>query len=179
MADKIPTLFTARIATAETKLINLNPEPVKAKVVREGYTVPVAEVNPARKDFFIDNLQLVDIRTEPRVVSQTVPRGTKVLPGTSIDLVLARTSDIPLDIFELPHRDLRQRNVASVVEGLLADTGVREALLQFDTPDKLPVAQKAALTASFARNGITVNEDSADTGFEAAFNTARSALAFR
>ena len=54
-----------------------------------------------------------------------------------------------------------------------------QTLLKYDTPDQVPAADKQALTAQFAQNGITVNEANADTGFAAAFNTARGALAFR
>ena len=40
-------------------------------------------------------------------------------------------------------------------------------------------SEGAGQTAQFNQQGITIDEASADTGFAAAFNTARSALAFR
>ena len=168
---------TAQVATPV--LIDLSPQPALAKVVREGFAVPAVALNPAKANFFIDNLALIDVRQEPRVVSQSVPAGTKVLPGQSVDLVLALTRDIPIGIFELPHRDLRDKALNVLTDGLLQDTTVRQTLLKYTSPAEVPVAEKTALVAQFSQQGIHVDETSADTGFAAAFNTARSALAFR
>lgn len=184
-----PTLLAAATATtglirqtaqvATPVLINLSPQPALAKVVREGFQVPAVALNPAKANFFIDNLALIDVRQEPRVVSQSVPAGTKVLPGQAVDLVLALTRDIPINIFELPHRDLKDKALNVLTDGLLQDTTVRQTLLKYATPAEVPGNEKTALVAQFAQQGITVDEGNADTGFAAAFNTARGALAFR
>lgn len=168
---------TAQVATPV--LINLSPQPALAKVVREGFQVPAVALNPAKANFFIDNLALIDVRQEPRVVSQSVPAGTKVLPGQAVDLVLALTRDIPISIFELPHRDLKDKALNVLTDGLLQDTTVRQTLLKYATPAEVPSNEKTALVAQFAQQGIAVDEGNADTGFAAAFNTARGALAFR
>lgn len=168
---------TTQVATPV--LINLSPLPALAKVVREGFQVPAVALNPAKANFFIDNLAQIDVRQEPRVVSQSVPAGTKVLPGQAVDLVLALTRDIPINIFELPHRDLKDKALNVLTDGLLQDTAVRQTLLKYATPAEVPGNEKTALVAQFAQQGINVDEGNADTGFAAAFNTARGALAFR
>ena len=160
-------------------VIDLSPQPAQAKVVREGFAVPAVALNPAKASFFIDNLAQIDLRQEPRVVSQSVPAGTKLLPGQAVDLVLAFTRDIPIGIFDQPHRDLKDRALNVLTDGLLQDTTVRQTMLKYTTPAEVPTADKTALVAQFAQQGITVDEASADTGFAAAFNTVRSALAFR
>ena len=136
-------------------------------------------LDPAKANFFIDNLQQIDQRQEPRVVSQTVPAGAKVLPGTAVDLVLARTSDIPISIFQHPHRDLKNLTLNALTDGLLQDTTARQTLLSFSNPADVPSAAKAQLVTQFAAQGVNIDEASADSGFAAAFNTARGALAFR
>ena len=173
---------SARIGSAigaEQFLVDLSPEPVKAKVVREGYQVPAVALDSAKAAFFIDTLTPIGIQAEPRVVVQSVAAGTKVLPGTSIDLVLARSGDIPINILDKPHRDFANKTVADLNNTLLADNAARQIVLKYDTPDLVPAAEKASLTAELAKNGVSVNEANADTGFAAAFNTARYALAFR
>jgi len=164
---------------AQTVLIDLSPQPAQAKVVREGFQVPAVALDIAKAGFFIDNLAQIDVRQEPRVVSQSVPAGTKLLPGQAVDLVLALTRDIPIRIFQTPHRALLDQNLSMLTDGLLQDNAVRQTLLTYATPAEVPAADRAALTAQFNQQGIAIDEASADTGFAAAFNTARSALAFR
>lgn len=89
-----PALLRQAAAPAQQVLIDLSPQPAQARVVREGFAVPAVALDTNRANFFIDNLRPIDVRQEPRVVSQSVPAGTKVLPGTAIDLVLARTFEI-------------------------------------------------------------------------------------
>ncbi len=172
-------LLRQTLATPQTVLIDLTPQPAQAKVVREGFAVPAVALNPAKAGFFIDNLAHIDLRLEPRIVSQSIPAGTKVLPGQAVDLVLALTRDIPIDIFELPHRDLKNQRLDVLTEGLLQNTAARQTLLKYTTPAEVPANEKTALAAQFAQQGVTIDEGNADTGFAAAFNTARSALAFR
>ncbi len=172
-------LLRQATATPQTVLIDLTPQPAQAKVVREGFAVPAVALNAAKAGFFIDNLAQIDLRQEPRVVSQSVAPGTKVLPGQAVDLVLALTRDIPIDIFELPHRDLKNQRLNMLTDGLLQDSAARQTLLKYASPGEVPANEKTALAAQFAQQGITIDEGNADTGFAAAFNTARSALAFR
>jgi hypothetical protein len=159
--------------------VDLSPEPAKAKVVREGYQVPAVALDTKKSTFFLDNLKQIAPQQEPRVVSQTIPPGTKVLPGTAVDLVLAPTSTIPFDIFENPHKSLVGRNVNALTDGILQDTTVRQTLLKYDNPADVTPQDKALLTSKFAEADVQVDEASADTGFTAAFNSARGALAFR
>lgn len=159
-------------------VVDLSPEPAKAKVVREGYQVPAVALNEQKASFFLDNLKQVSPKQEPRVVSQTVPPGTKVLPGTAVDLVLAPTSSIPFDIFDNPHKSLAGKTL-NVLDPVLDDAVVRQTLLKYSAPGDVAPGDKALLSTAFASAGVTVDDTNADTGFGAAFNSARGALAFR
>lgn len=183
MADRLTTLgVTAARADAPVAkefLVDLSPEPAKAKVVREGYQVPPVNLDEKKSSFFLDNLKTLPPKQEPRVVSQTIPPGTKVLPGTAVGLVLAPASDIPFDIFDNLHRDLRGKNVNVLTDGILEDPVIRQTLLKYNTAAEVSPADKTALTAAFGRAGINVDDANADTGFGSAFGSARGALAFR
>ncbi len=160
-------------------VVEVAAEPAKAKVVREGYQVPSAQLNVQATEFFLGNLEVVTPRLTPRVVGQSIKPGTKVTAGTVVDLVLAPAGIVPFDIFDNIHRDLRQRPVTALLDGLLADPTTRQAVLSYARPEDVPAADRERLVAGFAQAQVQVNDSNADTSFAAAFNAARSALAFK
>jgi hypothetical protein len=160
-------------------VVDLSPEPAKAKVVREGYQVPVVALNPTQSNFFLDNLTPILPHQEPRVVAQTVPAGTKVLPGASVDLVLATKTTIPFDIFDTVHANLKGQTI-DVLDPLLDQSTVRQTLLKYNSPADVTPEDKLTLTAAFNQSEVLgINETNSTTSFATAFTSARSALAFR
>jgi hypothetical protein len=170
---------TQGFLASEPLMLEVSAAPAKAKVVREGYQVPPVGLNKQAADFFIDNLRPLDPKQTPRVVTQSIPSGTKVTRGTTVDLVLAPPSDIPFGIFDNVHRDLKQRSVSDLVDTMLQNTTVRQTLLKYDKPEDVPTADKALLQSEFGKVQVTIDEGQPDTGFAAAFNAARGALAFK
>ncbi len=161
-------------------VVDLTPAITQPKVVREGFKVPTVALDLAKSTFFLDNLTLANPKDEPRVLLQSVPAGTRVPPGTTVDLTLAPARSIKFEIFENPHKDLATRPITDLTEGILQDADIRQTLLKYDTPDEVPAADKTKLINEFrTKANVTVNDASADTSFEAAFNTMRGALAFR
>lgn len=153
--------------------------PTVAKVVREGFQVPSVKLNPQAAEFFLGNLDVLQPRLTPRVVSQSVNPGTKATLGTVVDLVLAPATLIPFNIFDNVHADLQQRNVSDLLDGMLADAATRQTVLKYDKADDVPVADRTALTASFNAADVRINDNNVSTSFAAAFNAARGALAFK
>jgi hypothetical protein len=181
MALKTNLSLGALNATALQRdlVVDLTPTPAKAKVVREGYQVPLVALNPQVSNFFLDNLTPISPRQEPRVVAQTIPAGTKVLPGTAIDLVLATTTTIPFDIFDTVHASLKGQTL-NVLDPLLDNATVRQTLLKYNSAADVAPEDKVALVAAFNQSEVlSINETNSTTNFQAAFNSARSALAFR
>jgi hypothetical protein len=164
---------------AQQITVDLNPAPTPARIVREGYQVPSVALNLTKSAFFLDDLRQIPVRDEPRVVSQSVPAGSKVMPGTTVDLVMAPTAEIPFDIFELPHRNLIGVHLNTIMDGILQNAAVRQTLLKYDNPADVPPAEKAVLLSNFAVAKVQVDDAHADTSFAAAFNSMRGALAFR
>jgi hypothetical protein len=113
------------------------------------------------------------------VVSQSIRPGTKVTAGTVVDLILAPPSDIPFRIFDNVHRDLRERSVATLVDGMLQDQTTRQTLLKYDKAQDVPAAERTALTQQFQAANVGIDDAAPDSSFEAAFNSARGALAFK
>ena len=160
--------------------VDLTPAIKQAKIVREGFKVPAVELNPSKSEFLIANLAIANPKDEPRVLVQSVPAGSRVPPGTTVDLTLAPARSIRFEIFENPHKDLIARPVTDLTEGILQDPEIRQTLLKYDSADEVPAADKAKLIGEFqSKANVVVNEANADTNFETAFNTMRGALAFR
>ena len=174
---------TATAALAKTqaliRTVEVAPAPAIAKVVRDGFQVPAATVNSIAVERFLGTLDVVLPRQTPRIVSQSIKPGTRVTAGTVVDLVLAPISDVPFGIFEGVHRDLRERNVATLLDGMLAQTATRQSFLKYTRPDDMPQVERELLTAQFLTAGVRIDNTSSEADFSAAFNTARVALAFK
>ena len=169
--------FTA--VNAGPVFVDLSRTAVSADVVREGYRVPTAKVDRARADFLLGELVEVTKRDEPRIVSQSVAAGTSVPAGTVVNLVLTPRSNVPFDIFEGVHEDLRSRTVDQFLDGPLNNPSIRENVLRYERAADVPQDVRNQLVTAFQGSAITINEAQAKTSFEAAFNGARAALAFR
>jgi hypothetical protein len=168
----------AQLATPIT--VEVAPKPASAKVVREGFQVPIVALNAQAASFFLDNLPVVLPRQTPRVVSQSIAAGLRATAGTVVDLVLAPVSDIPFGIFDGVHRDLKQRNVATLLDGMLAQPDIRQLVLKYDDPTNVPLADRTVLTQQFRQSAdIAIDDTNVETGFAAAFQAARVALAFK
>jgi hypothetical protein len=164
---------------ATERIVDVSDKLAVAKVVREGFQVPQVALNAQAAAFFLDNLEIVTPRLTPRVVSQSIKPGTKVTAGTVVDLILAPSTDIPFSIFDNVHADLRQRNVATLVDGILQDAPTRQTLLKYEKAADVPAAERTALTQRFQSADIGIDDNTPDRSFEAAFNSARGALAFK
>ena len=163
---------------AATQFIDLSEKTKTAKVVREGFAVPQVPLDRTKAIFAIENMVTVLPRSMPRVVSQSIPAGTKVPPGTVIDFVVVPKTDIPFNIFENVHDSLTTKNLDHV-DDLLENVSVREVLLKHESAADVTPAEKAALVTAFQGKGIAVDEAQPGKTFEKAFNSVRGAVAFR
>jgi hypothetical protein len=173
------TLSRTKEAAEKTVFIDLTEKAAKAKVVREGYQVPPAAFDKNKAQFEFDQYEILPPKSLPRVISQSVPAGTKVTRGTVVDLVLVPRSSVPFDIFDGVHTDFKGKNVEFMTEGMMADAKTRQIFLNYEDPDDIPAADKTFIQKQFVDNGITFDEAAENKNFKSAYNTARGALAFR
>src|SRR6266404_7329448 len=97
----------------EATFIDVTETTAQVKVVREGFQVPVVELNKTAQ-FKIDNLPTVVDEFLPRVVSQSIAAGTRVPLGTVVDLVVAPKGIIPFAIVDNVHADLATHTLSQV-----------------------------------------------------------------
>jgi hypothetical protein len=163
---------------SKSVFVDLTQEVKSAQIVRRGYQVPAAKVDVTQAAKIIGDLQIVDPKILPRVISQTIAPGTKVTAGTAIDLVLAPKSSIPIDIFQDIHIAFKGKAL-TFADPIAVDADARKILLTYERPEDVPAVEKAALTTVLSRNGVAIDETKTNTSFNAAFNTMRSVMAFQ
>jgi hypothetical protein len=166
------------ITQSNAVFVDLTQEVKSAQIVRRGYQVPAAKVDASAAARIIGDLQIVDPKNLPRVISQSILPGTKVSAGTAVDLVLAPKSSIPIDIFQGIHTAFKGKAL-TFTDPIATDADARKILLTYEHPEDVPAVEKQTLTGILSRNGVAVDDTKTDTSFNAAFNTMRSAMAFQ
>ncbi|HYJ84700.1 MAG TPA: hypothetical protein VEW46_01430 [Pyrinomonadaceae bacterium] len=178
MSKELDISAGKKIARPASQIIELGEKPVPAKVIREGFQVPIVPINKEKASFTIENLATVLPRSLPRVISQSIAPKTKVTRGTVIDFVVVPKQDIPFNIFDDLHESLANKTLTHV-DPIVENPAVREVLLKNESVRNLAPADKAILDDAFQKNGIVVDEKQPGKTFERAFNSVRGATAFR
>jgi hypothetical protein len=161
------------------KVIDVSEKPLKPNVVRAGKQVPFVALNKNIVDALIAPDVIVQPGQAPRVVSQSIPAGTKVARGASVDLVLAPRSRIPGGVFAGGHAALAERNVDDIISGVLVNDTVLAAVLDFDDPAELPAQSRAAVEAALEGADIPIDDADPKQSFGAAFLSLKGAAAYR
>lgn len=150
---------------------------VVTTIIRAGEEVKPPKLNTDRVEDFANHLVPLGRVLVPRVVSQSVPPGTRVARGTPVDLVFVPVRDIDFSLFDRAHTDLRARTVESVLP-LLADATVAAALQKRSTAD-LSAEEKSALSGTLNQAGIAIDDADPDRSLDLAFESLQSARAFQ
>ena len=117
---------TARIAGAAglttsqpIKVIDVSERPAVANVIRDGKQVPAVGVSQIDLQNWLNIGVIGPIEDRRRVVTQSVPPGTRVARNASVDIVLAEPVIIPIGVLQQPHRSLVNANFT--VQGVLTE----------------------------------------------------------
>lgn len=161
--------------------VEISETPKRATIVADGKAIPVPKMSEARRFEFLEPLVAPDLRQEMKVIDQSIVAGTVVAKGTVVELTLVPFGSIPVQVFELPHADLAQYQVADIA---LADAfdnpQVRDILVKRDRPEDVTDEERAIVTAAFARTfDIQITDDDPERSYARAHSTARNALAFK
>src|SRR5581483_11253623 len=92
------------------KVIDVSERPAVANVIRNGKQVPAVEVSQTDLQNWLNVGVIGPIEDLRRVVTQSVPPGTRVARNTSVDIVLAEPAIIPVGVLQQPHRALVDAN---------------------------------------------------------------------
>jgi hypothetical protein len=177
---------TARLAGATSttsqpiKVIDVSERPAVANVIREGKQVPAVGVSANDLQNWLNVGIIGPIEDRRRVITQSVPAGTRIARISTVNIVLAEPGIIPVGVLDQPHRALVDANftVQRVLTNFLADPEIRNAVLDADRPDQIPPATQQRIRAEFNANEVPINDGDPVRDFGAAFRTLKSAAAF-
>ncbi len=169
-------------AAVENKLvfIDLDDEPAKANVLREGKLVPSVIPEKSRVLEALGGLDIVQPTKKPRVLSQSIEPGVRVAVGTTVDMVMAPRDDVVVGIFTDIHVATAETSIGKFVEDLQQSDELVNLALKYGKVSDVSETDKNRMTQLLAENAeVQVNEGTAGQGFEHAFNSMQVALAFK
>jgi len=162
--------FIAR-AAERTVPIDVGASTTKAEISRGGFALPELLVQPELIGSFLDDLQIVPTK----VVTQTIAPGTSVAVGTSIDVVLTQTADLPVAVIPGIHVAFQGDTMAQLHTRFADSAVVRDILRTKTSPDELTNDDRIALSGALEAQQVTVGSapgqtvDNAFTALQAAF----------
>jgi hypothetical protein len=166
---------TTRLATTRfterTVPIDVGASTTKAEISRGGVALPELAVQAELIGSFLENLQIV----QTKVVTQTIAPGTSVAVGTSIDVVLTRTADLPVAVIPDVHVAFRADTMAQLHDRFAGSTVVRDILRTKTTAAELTTDDRAALRSELEAQSVVIGSapgetvDNAFTALQAAF----------
>lgn len=158
-----------------TVFVNLGESEKQANISRDGVAVPVVPIDIG----IIDEVVPIIPRLAPRVVSQSIPAGTRVAAGATVEVVMASPFDLPTRIVPDTHAQLRETSLDLVYQRFVRDRDdVRAVLARNPTPDTLSDGDRAALQNAFSANDLSVDEAVPGLGFRNAFLALQAAQTF-
>lgn len=166
----VNTSFANR--TAERLVpIDVGASTTKAEISRGGFALPELTVQPELIGSFLDDLTIV----QTKVVTQTIAPGTSVAVGTSIDVVLTQTNDLPVAVIPGIHVAFEGDTMAQLHDRFAESAVVRDILRTKTSPAELTNDDRTALRGALEAEQVTVGSapgetvDNAFTALQAAF----------
>lgn len=157
-------------STQDVVFIDVGARKIESKVVRNGVPVGVHRINPdVLKNIIIDR-PLVSFR----IISQSVPAGTAVPQGTTIEVTMARPGGLPVGVISGVHLDLVERNIEDVFTPLV--TPATRRIVARAAEGVLSAADEQTIKDVFANVAPVTDEPGKDVG--AALETLRMLTTF-
>ncbi|MEM8960451.1 MAG: PASTA domain-containing protein [Acidobacteriota bacterium] len=144
------------------------------QVIRDGFEVPSIGFDADRFDDFIGRQPV--FRT--RVIKQSIPAGTPIRVGTTIDLVTTSGLGIPGGVFAGGHLAFDQKTLGEINEEILAPNApIRDLLIRKANLDDLDDDDRQTLRVALGDN-VEIDESDPKRSLGAAFLSLRTAFAF-
>lgn len=154
MADKFDLSATTRATGEKTVFIDVGAKRIDARVSRDGIPLGVFQTDPAILDPIIVSRPLQRLR----VVSQSIPAGTPVPVGTSVNLVLASPGDFPVGIVVGTHQVLKTLKMDTGHAQFIAGNTRVNRILSLAAAGPLSPEDKQAVVDIFAEHDVAVTE---------------------
>jgi hypothetical protein len=172
----LPTARSLRQATNEpdTVFVELGQATKSAQIAREGVGVPVLTVDLQ----VLQGVLAGTPRIQAKVVTQSIPAGVSVSPGSTVDIVLAEPDRLPAAIIQDAHLELAGFTFGEIHEQYIRNNeAVRRVVARNPTAEALSDADRGVLTAALHAGGVEVTNDPGKTVANA-FDVLQAAFTF-
>jgi hypothetical protein len=160
---------SASAQRAQTVFVDVSQAATRADISRGGFALGEVAVNPGLLASFLDGLQIV----QTKVVSQSIATGTAVARGTTIDIVLANPSTIPVNVVPGVHSAFSDLTMAQLNDRFATNTAIKDIVRTTTSAGDLTTAQRDTLTTALQAANVPIDADhtvdSAFAGIQAAF----------
>ena len=161
-------------ALEQTIAVDVGASATKAEISRGGFAVAEIGVLPERIGSFLTDRPIV----QTKVVTQTIAPGTAVAAGTTIDVVLTVTRDLPVAVIPGIHEAFSGLTMAQLHDQFATDTRVRDILRTKTDVSDLNTDDIASLTTALQAQNIPVSNDPGQT-VASAFTAIQAAFTFQ
>jgi len=165
---------TFRNRGTKTIAVDVAASETKAEISRGGFTIPELTINPEIVGSFLDDLVLVSTK----VVTQTIAPGTAVAVGTSIDVVLAETRNLPVAVIPGIHQQFADLTMAELHQNFTGVQAVRDLVRTKGSAADLNADDISVLTSALADQQINVSSTPGETA-ASAFTALQAAFTFQ
>jgi hypothetical protein len=154
---------------SSTVFVDVAESSTRAEVSRGGFALGEIAVNPERLGSFLDQLPVV----QTKVVTQAIAPGTAVARGTTIDIVLANTGDLPVNVIPGIHQAFADLTMSQLHAQFADNAAVRDIVRLRTSADELTAADQEALSTALQTANVPIDTTntvgSAFTAIQAAF----------
>ena len=166
--------LSRRSTEPDTVFVELGQVAKSAQIVREGVGVPVLGLDPD----ILRNVLAGTPRVQAKVVTQSIPAGVSVSPGSTVDVVLAEPERLPASIIQDAHVVLGERTIGDIHEQFIRNNeSLRRVVARNATPEALTDADRGVITAALEQGNVEVSNDPGKT-VENAFAVLQAAFTF-
>ncbi len=135
--------------------VDVGSRKIDSQIERNGVPVGVLAVNQAALNEAILTRPILQVK----VVSQSVPAGTPVPVGTSVDLVMAPPFSLPVGVIDGVHNAFKEVSIGSAYETLVADNPLVNRIVTHAAAGQLSAEDSTAVRAIFTKANITVDDE--------------------
>ena len=177
---KTAEFSTSRTSADKLVFVELDDEPAKANVLRDGKLVPSVIPEQTLVLEALGNLTIVQPTKTPRVLNQSIEPGVRVAEGTAVDLILAPRDDVNLGIFTDIHIATADISIGKFVGNILQSNELVNLALKYEKAVDVSETDKSRMTQLLSDTAeLNVDDTAAGQTFEHAFNSMQVALAFK
>jgi hypothetical protein len=148
-------------AIQETVFVDVGAKRIDSNVVRDGIPVGIHAIDPEVLGSAIIDRPILRVR----IVSQSIPPGTPVPQGSSVNVVLASPFELPVGVIAGTHLGLKQTLMGPAFAQFVANNPQVQRIVARASTGTLSGEDETAVRQIFANQGIDVtNEPGRDVG---------------